>query len=208
MKSFAFHPELFEYRIKSYDVNAATAFQKQSEAASVILAYAQKAGFPPADISAEAIEKSIVRRKDDNGAEREIIGYETDRSVTVQVTELKRFPEFVEYLYTLPYVGGVDSSFWSKDAETVLQDLTSEACKSASDKAERLCKGFQKKLGAPYAISENGFDELGRPFGLGDSRSARYGANASLMAGEARDFRVIPATISFSSDVYVIFKVE
>jgi uncharacterized protein len=193
------------FRVKSYDSEAERAYKQQSEVADAVVSFAEKLGVADSDIVAQAIEKSVVRREDDKGKEFEIVGYEAVRAVTIQFRELARFPELIEFLYRQPNVEGVSVVFGSKDESAILQKLTDKASRAARDNAEQLSKSFDRKLGAVRAISENGFAGLGSAFGFpGESY---YGAGAGSAASK-RDFRVIPATVSFRKVVYAIFAIN
>jgi len=194
------------FRVKSYDAQAERAHKMQSEIADAIITFATKLSVPTDDIIAQAIEKTAVRREDDKGKELEIIGYEAVRSVRIQLRELARFPELIEFLYRQPNVEAISVAFGSKDESAILQGLTDEACRSARANAERLSKGFERKLGSVRAISESGFSGMGDAFGLHGGSS--YSLNASAGLSPRRDFRVIPATIPFSKGVYAIFAIE
>jgi uncharacterized protein len=194
------------FRIKTYAEAAAPAYQKQSELAGAVLTVTEKLGIPPQDVSAESIEKSAVRRRDDRGTSYDIVGYEATRSVDIRVNDLKRFPDLIEFLYGSSNIEGIRAYFWRKDGSAILQELTNEAATAAREKGERLCRSFQRKLGVAFAISEEGYSGIGRPFGLGDSGSTTQ-YSPDFVSG-SRDFRVIPATIALTSSVYAIFKTD
>lgn len=192
------------FRVKSYNVEAEPAYRKQAEVADAIITAASKLGVSSDDIVAQAIEKTAVRREDDKGKEMEIIGYDAARSVRIQLKDLARFPELIDFLYARPNVEDITVAFGSKDEGSIMQGLTDDACRAAKTNAERLSKGFGKKLGSVRAISESGFSGIAGAFGF-PGESGGYGA-AGL--GPKRDFRVIPSTISFGKGVYAIFAIE
>lgn len=191
------------FRVKTYDVDADRTYKQQSEVAGAVLSFATKEGVADTDMVAQAIEKSVVRREDDNGKEFEIVGYEAVRAVTIQLKELAAFPALIDFLHRQTNIEGISVVFGSKDESVILQKLTDKACRTARENAEQLSNGFGKRLGTVRAISENGFAGLGSAFGFpGESY---YGAS---LAASKRDFRVIPATISFRKGVYAIFAIE
>jgi uncharacterized protein YggE len=192
------------FQVKSYDVQAERAYRKQSEIADTVIGFATKLGVANDDLIAQAIEKSAVRREDEKGHELEIIGYDATRSVRIQLKELARFPELIEFLYSQPNVEQISATFGSKDETAILQSLTEDACRTAKANAERLSKGFEKKLGGIRAISETGFSGIGGPFGL----PGEAGFVGAAGIDSKRDFRIIPTFISFHKAVYAIFAVE
>lgn len=193
------------FRVKSYDVQAEQAYKKQSEIADAVIAFSEKLGVPSIDIVADAIEKTVVRKEDDKGKELDIIGYDAVRKVRIELKDLNRFPQLIDFLYSQSNIEQISVVFGSKDEEAILQSLTSDACKSARESAGRMAAGFQKKLGAVRAVSENGFSGIGSRFGLPGEEVGYYAAAA---IGEKRDFRVIPSTISFGKAINVIFSIE
>src|SRR5262245_54957310 len=76
------------FNIKTYHTNAAEALKQQGESADKTLSFTKQLGITSNAITAEAVRKHVVRRTDEKGKELEIIGYETVRSVTIEVAEL------------------------------------------------------------------------------------------------------------------------
>lgn len=194
---------VLEFDLKVYDQQADRAYQRQTESVNAILAHADKLGLVAKDIVAQAIEKMAVRREDDQGKEYEIIGYELRRHVRIVVNDLQLFPALIEFLHVQANVESVSASFSRHDEESVLQELITDACRVAQENAARLAKGFSRELGSVRAVSETGFSGVGSAFGFpGD---VGYGS-ASAMS--KRDFRVIPATISYRRGVFAIFALK
>lgn len=194
------------FQIKSHHAQAEEAYKKQADVADVVISFAGKLGVAADNIVGGAIEKSAVRKEDERGRDLEIIGYDASRSVTIELKELSKFPELIEFLYTQQNVENIHVNFGSKDMESILQGLTAEAARSAKANAQRLSAGFEQKLGKVRAISESGFSGLSSPFGFRGDSNLYTGASAGGRG--KRDFRAIPATISFRKSVYAIFALE
>lgn len=194
---------ILEFDLKLYDQQADLAYRQQAEKANAILAHADKLGIAAKDIVAQAIEKVAVRREDDHGKEYEIIGYELRRHVKIIINDLTLFPALIEFLHTMENVESVSASFSRHDEDSLLQELVADACRVAQQNAGCLAKGFARELGSVRAVSETGFSGVGSAFGFpGD---VGYGS-ASVMT--KRDFRVIPATISYRRGVFAIFELK
>lgn len=193
------------FAIKAHAPLADQAYAKLSEVSGAVISFVEKSGVPTDDIVAQAIEKSVVRKTDDQGRELEIIGYDTVRGVKIEVKDLAKFPSVIEFLYRQENIERVSVSFGRSDAIQIQQNLTEEACNAAKVKAERLCSGFKQKLGSVRAISESGFSGLGSAFGFQGDQGYSYGAAARATT---RDFRMIPATVSFYKTVHAIFSLE
>jgi hypothetical protein len=204
-RSLAPDKALITFDITSYHTNAADAYRQQAESADQALAFTQQLGVPADAITAQAIEKRSVRREDEKDNELEIIGYETERTVKIEVSDLALFPKLIEFLYTQPRIEEISVVFGRKDETAILKGLTEDACANAKENAERLTTGFQKRVKRVRAISESGFSGLGQPFGLYEDGS---GFAAYRMTSERQDFRVIPSTISFRKTVYAIFEIK
>lgn len=194
---------ILEFDLKIYDQQADRAYQQQAGKADAILAHADKLGIASKDIVAQAIEKTAVRREDDQGKEYEIVGYELRRHVKIIVNDLTLFPALIEFLHTQANVESVSASFSRHDEESLFQELITDACRVAQQNAERLAKGFARELGSVRAVSETGFSGVGSAFGFpGD---IGYGSASAMTK---RDFRVIPATISYRRGVFAIFALK
>jgi uncharacterized protein len=197
------------FSIKTYDPQADKAFTQQSEVAAKVLDFASKLGLSNDAIVAKAIEKRAVRKQDDHGNDLEILGYETTRSVTADVSELGLFPKLIEFLYSQPNVESITATFGRKDEATIRQALVEDACHDARERAERMAKGFGKKLGAIRAISEFGVANVRNFLTGGESYSAMYADLQSPGQNRiVRDFRVIPATVTFNAGIYALFTIE
>lgn len=192
------------FRVKVYETEAERAYRKQADVADTVLGHAAKLGLPVEAAVAEAIEKAAVRREDDNGKEFEIIGYETNRKVRINVDDLEKFPPLIEFLYAQSNIEDIAATFGSKQETTIRQELTSEACQLATASAERLAKGFGRRLGTVRAVSEQPIAGIRDMLGFAGERFA-FGADVRL---SGRDFRVIPATIDFQKTVYAVFAIE
>jgi uncharacterized protein len=197
------------FSIKTYDTQADKAFAQQSEVAARVLDFASKLGLSNDAIVAKAIEKRAVRKQDDHNNDLEILGYETTRSVTADVSDLGLFPKLIEFLYSQPNVENISAGFGRKDETTIRQALVEDACRDARERAERMAKGFGKKLGNVRAISEFGVSNVRNFLASGENYSV-MSADLALRGQDriAHDFRVIPATVTFNAGIYALFAIE
>jgi uncharacterized protein YggE len=187
------------FNLKVFEPQAERAFQQQAASAEVVLAQVQKLGLPMDVVVAHPINKTAVHRQDDDGNDLEIIGYTLERAIQVNLDDLAPFSPLIEFLHTQPFITGISTEFSSRAEAMIMQELTTDACRMAQQNAERLSEGFKRKLGGVRAISENSFTGLGNQFGLPGELG--YGAGGAMK----RDFRVVPATITFHKFVYAIF---
>lgn len=193
------------FRIKTYDSQADRSYAMQADVASTVVTFAANLALPVEAIVAQAVEKRAVRKEDEKGNDLEIIGYEATRVVRIKMRSLDRFKELIEFLYRQSNIEDISVEFATKDEEAVMQALTDEACRKAQVSAERLAKGFGRKLGAVRAISETNFSELSGPFANG---RGGYAVASAFGHQEKKDFSVIPATIPFRKIVYAIYTLE
>lgn len=198
------------FTIKTYDTQADKAFAQQSEVAATVLQFVAKIGLSNEAVVAKAIEKRTVRKQDDRGNELEILGYDTTRSVTAEVSDLGLFPKLIEFLYNQPNVENISAAFARKDETTIRQALVTDACRDAREKAERMANGFGKKLGGIRAITESGVSGIRNFLSGGENYTVMGAADLSINGQNriVRDFRVIPATITFNTSIYAVFTIE
>jgi uncharacterized protein len=192
------------FHIVSFDSSAEEAYRRQGDVADKVITFCEKLGIPTGAIVAQAIDKSATRREDEKGKEFEILGYKTDRNVKIELSDLLEYQKLAEFLYAQSNVEDIVAEFGRKDEVALRQSLTDDACKMAMEDAERLSKGFHKKIKVVRAISGRGFADLGSPFGLSeDVGSYKAGSHQ-----KNRDFEAIPSTITLQQRVYAIFEIE
>lgn len=206
-KTVAPNKAQISFQITSFSINASDAYREQSESADKVLTFAQQLGIPENAITARPIQKRAVRKDDEKGKQLEIIGYEAERAVTIEVTNLNLFTKLIDYLYEQLRTERISASFGRTDESAILKGLTESACTNARQSAERLSAGFGKKLKGVRAISEDEFSEISEPFFSGGRRPARI---TKIPGGspEILDFPVVPSTISFEKMVYAIFEIK
>jgi len=193
------------FRLKTYHADVEKALLLQSSAADALLSYAAKLALKAETITAEPVEKSLVRKRTERDESAEILGYNTARTVRIELRELKRFTELMEFLYRQPHLEDLSVTFGSTEEAGILRDLTIAACSDAKTKAEYLSAGFQRKLGNVRAVSESGVSSLGGIVLREADQSAEARYRGLTMV---RDFRVIPSTIAFHKQVFAVFALE
>jgi hypothetical protein len=109
----------------------------------------------------------------------------------------------MEKLLTMENITHIETQFDRTDREKIETNLIAQAGQNAREQAKKIAKGFGVELGAVYAISQQGFYNLGAEFSLERDRTPRR-----RTAYMESDFLFVPSTITFYSGVSAIFKIK
>ena len=189
--------------------NAITVIQQRSKE---LLSFFVEQQVKEEDIVAYELDKNIVRERNKDFQQLKILGYEVTRRFNITLHNLQQYEIFAKKLFSLENVENINTVFERTDEETIKADLLIKAGKDAKQQAERMAKGFDVSVGPVFAISEQGFSDIGTQFGLG--REGREGRKYSLaveempLPDEKDEFLFVPSTITFRNSVSALFKLQ
>lgn len=176
--------------------NAITVIQQRSKE---LLSFFVEQQVKEEDIVAYELDKNIVRERNKDFQELKILGYEVTRRFNITLHDLQQYEIFAKKLFSLENVENINTVFERTDEETIKADLLIKAGKDAMQQAERMAKSFDVSVGPVFAISEQGFSDLGTQFGLGrnyySSTKSKSRTMESLPDGD--EFLFVPSTITF-----------
>lgn len=189
--------------------NAITVIQQRSKE---LLSFFVEQQVKEEDIVAYELDKSIVHERNKDFQPLKILGYEVTRRFNITLHNLQQYEIFAKKLFSLENVENINTVFERTDEETIKADLLIKAGKDAMQQAERMAKGFDVSVGPVFAISEQGFSDLGTQFGLGrDDYSSISGVKLSVNMPPPEDedkFLFVPSTITFMNRVSALFKLQ
>ena len=102
------------------------------------------------------------------------------------------------------HVLGVTADFDRSDREKVEAELVGKAGLDAKAQAERMAAGFGVPLGQVFAISMQGFRNIGAKFGL--APGSGYLRTALHRSPSKQEALFIPSTITLKSSVTAIYR--
>lgn len=180
------------------------------EAAGKALAVLAKAGIRDTDINAAQLNKSQQLRWDDKTQRNVPAGYDATRNFSVTVRELARYPALLAALLAMPGASGGGGNFDRADRAKVSAELVALAAEEARQNGERMAAGLHRKLGAARAIAQVPLAEIPARFGFGASASGPVprGPMVAMASARAADTSLVPATITVSESVNVLFELQ
>ncbi|BAP57216.1 hypothetical protein THII_2919 [Thioploca ingrica] len=188
--------------------NAITVIQQRSKE---LLSFFVEQQVKEEDIVAYELDKNIVHERDKDFQQLKILGYEVTRRFNIKLHNLKQYEIFAKKLFSLENVENINTVFERTDEETIKADLLIKAGKDAMQQAERAAKGFDVSVGPVFAISEQGFSDLGTQFGLGRDdyySSISTGSRGTPSPRDEDEFLFVPSTITFMNRVSALFKLQ
>jgi len=196
---------IIEFRVFEFDARASNAVAVVHERSAQIIKFLLDNGIEKDDIVSYELTKDGVRKKDE-WRSLEMVGYNVFRSFDVTINGISKYATIGKALFEMDNVIDIESSFRRHDRRDIEDKLLAIACADAKRNAESMATGFGKELGDVFSISKDGFAALGGRFGLG-------GSGGGTMFGRTETFGgttplLIPSTISFYSDIYVIYKLK
>jgi uncharacterized protein YggE len=168
------------------------------------------AGVKEADIDASSFSKSEERHWDDDKEMSVSDGFEVRRNFTVTIRDLTKYPDLGKALLDLSGTADFDPTFNRTDKATIEANLLQRAANDARARAERMAASFNRTLGSVRAIAQVPFGEVPHRLGLGDDD--RYLSEVVVTGSKRRieepDSLLVPATISFSVKVNVVYELQ
>lgn len=203
------------FYLKAFHENPNNAIAVVQQRSKELLSFFVEQQVKEEDIIAYELDKNIVReRHKDFQEELKILGYEVTRRFNITLHNLQQYEIFAKKLFSLENVENINTVFERTDEETIKADLLIKAGKDAMQQAEHMAKGFNVQVGPVFAISEQGFSDIGTQFGLG-SVGGNYSLSVSeeapppmLIPNEKDEFLFVPSTITFRNRVSALFKLQ
>ncbi len=161
------------------------------------------------DIQAFEIEKEAISNENTEKGRLAVRGYKVSRLVSFKVRDLRVWADIADALLNAGNIEGVSASFDRTDRASIVADLDVKAAKDAVERGGRMAQSFGRKLGAAVAISQSAFASIQDEFGIG-GESWDFRAPPAVVAAPppSPEQLLVPATISISSGVNAIFKLE
>ena len=141
-------------------------------------------------------------RYDYSGDERELIGYEAERTAVVEVDDLDVLPRLVARVVERGANRLEGISYDLSDRASVRREALREAARDARDKAQTLAQSLDVSVGEVVQISERDYDAPQPRF------RARATAGDAEQAATPEPDAYAPGEIEVSADVQVTFALE
>jgi len=195
------------FYLKAFHENSNNAIDIVQQRSKELLSFFVEQQVKEEDIIAYELDKNIVRERNKDFQELKILGYEVTRRFSITLHNLQQYEIFAKKLFSLENVENIYTVFERTDEETIKADLLIKAGKDAMQQAERMAKGFDVQVGPVFAISEQGFSDIGTQFGLGREGRTTY-SKGEPPPYEKDEFLFVPSTITFMNSVSVLFKLQ
>ena len=167
----------------------------------------EQAGVPEDQITGFDLEKMVVRSRDDDHNELEILGYYFSRDFEVELTDLEMFSALVAELMTIDNVTKVDADFDIENRDRVEANLVREAGEDARRRAEAMARAMDVSIDSVFAISEEPIASVGRAYGL-TSDSYTVMGERPLERGLFTSTIFVPEAIELRKSVNVLFTLK
>lgn len=194
------------FRIEVFDASAEGALELVTERSRQVVALLKKHGVADADIVAYDIAKRAVRHNAPQGEPLEILGYETSRSFSAVLRDVKNYDAFVRGLLGLPNVVDVGAAFATTKQKDVEAALVAAAVADARAQAQRMAEAAGMKLGAAHALSQADFGTIPAHFGMGSPQGPV--AYRMAQAAPSGDVFLVPSTISLQAQIHMLYRLD
>jgi uncharacterized protein YggE len=205
-------PDVVElsFSLSARHPNANAAVNAVREGTQRVLEILAAAGVKEPDIDASSFNKSEERHWDDDKDVSVSDGFEVRRDFSVTIRDLTKYPDLGKALLDLSGTADFDPTFNRTDKAKIEADLLQRASNDARTRAERVAASFSRTLGPARAISQIPFGEIPHRLGLGDSDRdlSEIVVTGSRRRLEDPDSLLVPATISFSAKVNVVYELQ
>ena len=195
------------FQIKAFDevsTNVLAVIESRSFETLVILA---TNGVKKDDIVGFEVEKDVVNNRDKETFKNlQIIGYSMNRRIEFTLRDLSKYDPIISGLLRTPNVSNIKTEFNRTDVTNVEEKLLSDAVADARHKANLIAKGTQQRIKSVKAVSQQGFYNLGEAFGVGNQKFGQV--SYSVGDQPSRELLFIPATVEFTSCVFLLYEVE
>ena len=186
--------------------DASRVFSAVNASVDAVLGALAKSKVPHADIDASDIQRSVDYVRPEKGTST-TVRYVITRQVKVRLRDLSGWPVLMADLAKISTIETMISDFQISSRQKVELELEQQAARDAETRARRNAGYFGRKLGAVMAISRVPFDSLEQTF-TGGSGNSRFMPPPFIPPTEPGSSLHVPATISVSGSVNVLFKLE
>ena len=180
------------------------ALQVQLTRAIEVLA---QAGVPEDQITGFDLQKMVVRSRDDDYNELEILGYYFSRDFEVELTDLEKFGALVAELMAIDNVSAVNADFDVENRGRIESNLVRQAGEDARRRAEDMARSMDVSIESVFAISESPIASVGRAFRLTPDSYTVMGERPSKR-GLFTSTIFVPEAIELRKSVNVLFKLK
>jgi len=166
-----------------------------------------QAGVPEDQITGFDLQKMVVRSRDDDYNELEILGYYFSRDFEVELTDLEKFSPLVAELMAIDNVSTVNADFDVENRGRIESNLVRQAGEDARRRAEEMARSMDVSIQSVFAISESPIASVGRAFRLTPDSYTVMGARPSKR-GLFTSTIFVPEAIELRKSVNVLFKLK
>lgn len=186
--------------------DASRVFSAVNGSVDAVLGALARSKVPHADIDASDIQRSVDYVRPEKSTST-TVRYVITRQVKVRLRDLSVWPVLMADLAKISTIETMVSDFQISSRQKVDLELEQQAARDAETKARRNAGYFGRKLGAAMAISRVPFDSLDQTF-TGGSGNSRFMPPPFIPPADAGSNLHVPAKISLSGSVNVLFKLE
>jgi uncharacterized protein YggE len=162
----------------------------------------------PNDIESFNINKQILMNENSDKGPAIIRGYDISRNLKITVRQLDSLPAIENSLVGSPNIENINCRFDRTDRTAIEADLLTKAIHSAKDEAAKLAEPLGRHLTSAVAVSRSPFDSIAGSLGLGNPFAGVAGFGMMFKKSVTNDDLLVPSTISISTTVNVLFKME
>lgn len=194
------------FRIEVFDASSEGALELITARSKQAAGLLKKHGVTDADITAFEVAKRAVRENAPQGEPLKILGYETSRTFSITLRDVKRYDALVRGLLGMQNVVDVGASFDVEKRIDIEAALVAAATADARAQAQRMAEAAGMRLGAVHALSHADFGAIPGHFGMGEPQGPVAYRMARAEAGS--DVFFVPAAIPLQSQIHVLFRLE
>lgn len=192
-----------------------TTFHRESEVAletlqvqlTTAIDVLAQAGVPEDRITGFDLQKRVVRSRDDDYNDLEILGYHFSRDFEVELTDLENFSPLVAELMAIDNVTTVNADFDVEDRDRTERNLVRQAGEDARRRAEEMARSMDVSIESVFAISETPIASVGRAFRL-TSDSYTVMGERPAKKGLFTSTIFVPEAIELRKSVHVLFRLK
>jgi len=160
------------------------------------------------DIESFKINKQILMNENNDKGPAIIRGYDTSRNLKFTARQLDSLPAIENSMVGAPNIENISCQFDRTDRAAIEADLLTKAIRSAKDEAAKLAEPLCRHVTTAVAVSKSPFDSIAGSLGFGNPFAAMPGFGMMFKKSVANDELLVPSTISISTTVNVLFKME
>ena len=192
-----------DFDVSAYDANAEAAVAVVQERVLEIRALLAGQGVPDADVDVRDMRRQI-RKASVTASDPE---YDIKCSIHVVVRDLGKWREIMMPLLKMQNLDAFAATFGLKERAKVEAELTQQAVREATARADAMAKGFGKRVGAVAGVSSDEIKNITRSIGLAPVDWPRNSNSANTRRNEQdpADLLMVSA-IKMSQSVDVLFR--